>query len=56
MMDNLQIFVLSFFIPYDGKEDTNVSHTAMYSKMEMLPSPLRSAFSKISQSAVHDIS
>ena len=32
-------------------ENTNVSHTAMYSNIEMLPSPLRSAFSKISERA-----
>ena len=35
---------------YDD-ENTNVSHTAMYSNIEMLPSPLRSAFSKISERA-----
>ena len=35
----------------DDEGNTNVSHTAMYSNIEILPSPLKSAFSKISQRA-----
>ena len=56
LIKNYMNLCLIFFILYDNKEDTNVSHTAMYSKMEMLPSPLRSAFSKISQRAGYEIS
>ena len=36
-------------------KNTYVSQTAMYSNIEMLPSPLKSAFSKISQRAKHDV-
>ena len=36
-------------------KNTYVSQTAMYSNIEMLPSPLKSAFSKISQRAKHGV-
>ena len=36
-------------------KNTYVSQTAIYSNIEMLPSPLKSAFSKISQRAKHGV-